>query len=730
MKSRTWRRKGDVPSILQDERAECGLACLAMVAAHFGHEISLANLRLKHPIESRGTTLQDLMNIATSIGLETRPIKCDLAEIADLAAPAVLHWDMSHFVVLASTRRDRFIVHDPAIGVRRLSLEEMSRHFTGVALELAPSESFERKEGEPRMGLLQFVIPQALSSGAIVRIGLLSILLEALMLWSPFYMQIVIDEGIAVGDFGLVAVLAAAFAVLTVGQVITSATRTLVIAQANAVASTQALSGLMNHLLRLPLAYFERRSVSHLLSRLRSASAIHSAIAAGIVSTFLDAVMAVGIVVMMILFSPLLTTVAVTGLALYFAIVAYFAPRIALASIDQVALGARQESELLDILRSSQSIKLGVTQAQRLARWKNRYLAQLENSLWMTSLGVYKGIGAQLVLGVESLLAIAIGATLVMEGRMTVGVLMAFLAYRGQFSGRVIGLVDKVIAVKAMNIHFDRVRDIVEQEPEPPSLVCTAPLRMAPALEARDLSYAFPGSGRLVFRGVNFKAEPGEVIAIFGPSGCGKTTFLKVMLGLLESASGEITLDGRPVTGMRDYILANRMSAVLQGDTLATGSLAENISGLDDAKDLTAIETAAMLAQIDREIRLMPMGYFSLIGELGHSLSAGQYQRVLLARTFYRGHKIVLLDEATSNLDAMTEAAIIANFRAIGATVLWVTHREQSRALASRTVEFSRMEDGSYTICDQNRNSVPDASTGGAFVSPPPTADGWSCSAP
>ncbi len=457
----------------------------------------------------------------------------------------------------------------------------------------------------------------------------------------------------------------------------------------------------------LPLAYFERRSVSHILSRIRSASAIHSAIATGVVESFMDAVMAIAILVMMFMISPLLAWIGIGSLAVYFLLVYLFSSGMARANIDQVAATARQEADLLEILRSTLSIKLGVSQARRVSRWKNRQVEQLESNLRIARFSVFRGASSQALLGVESLISIGVGASLVIESKLTVGVLMAFMAYRAQFSGRVTNLVDKYIVVKSLRAHYDRVRDIIEHKTEAPTLACQMPMAEQPRLEVRDLAYTFDGAPKPVFRGVNLAFGPGEVVAIYGRSGCGKSTFLKILMGLLPPTQGEVLADGSRTAPMRDYLLAYRMGAVLQGDTLATGSLADNISWFTEAKDLEAIEKAARGAQVDQDIRSMPMGYFTLVGELGNSLSAGQYQRVLLARLIYRNQRIAILDEATSNLDAKTEAAIIGELRARGMTVIWVTHREHSRALADRAIEFLPQLDGTFTAIERPHVAKP-----------------------
>ena len=686
-----WFGGRRVPLVLQTEAAECALACLAMVAAAHGHSTDLPTLRQQFSLSLKGATMADLVRMAGDLKLNPRALRAEPAQLAQLALPCVLHWDLNHFVVLTAVRGNMVTLHDPARGVRRMRLDELSRHFTGIALELTPAADFTPKTERQSVTLKQLLGPVRGLKRSLAQIFVLAAGLEAFVLLSPFFLQWVVDGVLVSADRDLLVTLGIGFGLLVLLQVAAAAIRSWAVLHLSATLNLQWLSNVFAHLMRLPMAWFEKRHTGDVWSRFAAVQQIQKTLTTHFIEAVLDGLLVVATLTMMLFYSVTLTLVVLGAVAAYAALRwAFFRP-LREATEEALVHEARQSSHFLESLRGVQSIKLFNRQADRQARFMNRVVDTMNADIATRKLELMFSVLHRLLFGVERVAVVWLGALLVMEQQLSVGMLFAFVAFKEQFAQRISALIDKGVELRMLRLQGERLADIVLAAPEDEGLPRLgrpdrAEVAETPRIEVRGLTFRYADGEPDVLRGVSFAVEPGESVAIVGPSGCGKTTLLKLMLGIHAPSAGELRVGGMPLAQLGLANWRDLVGTVMQDDALLAGSVADNICFFADAPDTRWIAECARLAAVHDEIEAMPMGYHTLIGDMGGSLSGGQRQRLLLARALYKRPRILLLDEATSALDIDRERTVNQQVRQLQLTRLIVAHRPETIASASRVI--------------------------------------------
>jgi len=681
-------RRHRVALILQTEAAECGVACLAMVSAFHGGEQDLGSLRRRFSPSPKGMRLTELMEMASMLGLAARPVKLDLPGLRFLSLPAILHWDFNHFVVLTRVSGNGVEIFDPAQGRKQLDLDAVSRHFTGVALELRTLPTFERRHAPTSVSFAQLLGHWPGFVPRVVRILLLSFLLEAATIAAPLFSQLVMDKAVPLGNRELVVHLAVGFLLLICIQTALSASRSWLMSCLGTEVSLRMVGNLFQHLIRLPITFFERRHLGEITSRFESLNAIQRTLTAGFLLSILDGLMALATLGMMFFYSAALTLIVLTAATLYALarMTLYRAHRMAIQA--QIARGAEQQSHLLESIRGAQSIKLFGRESARGGAWQNLAVSSSNSALRTQGFVVaYQALNT-LLFGAESILVMSVGAFAILGGTMTVGRLFAFIAFRLQFVNRIGSLTERAIDYSLLSLHRERVADIVLSDREPESLAASELPACPPSLTLVNVSFRYAPTEPLVLDNVNLHIDAGDFVAITGPSGCGKTTLMKVMLGLLEPTSGELRIDGIPVHRVGVKTWRSVTASVMQEDTLFAGSIADNIGFFDNPVDMPRVRRVTELAQIRTDIEAMPMGYETLVGDMGGLVSGGQRQRLLLARALYREPRALFLDEATSHLDGERESYVNAAIGDIKLTRVIIAHRAETIRAARRVINF------------------------------------------
>ncbi len=662
--------------MLQSEAAECGLTCVAMIAAHFGHRVNVGGLRRQFPTSMKGATLTQLISVASQLELAPRALRLELDEIADLKLPAILHWDLNHFVVLEKVSGKTATILDPASGRIAYSIESLGRHFTGVALELTPTAEFKPVDSLIRIRINDLWGKMLNYSGAMAQVLVLSLLLQVTALCLPFFMQLTIDEAIGQSNANLLALLVVGFVFVHLFSIVLRSLRAWVVLALGHSISFQLGGNVVRHLLRLPMQYFESRHVGDLMSRLRSVAPIQAILTQGIVNAVIDALLAVTTLVVMALIDMRLMMIVVVATLIYMIFRILIYPAIRRRTEDEIVAEAREDTYLMESMRAMRAIKLHAHETVRESGWRNRYVEIVNANYWASMYRIWTRLVESILSNGQLLLVVYIAALDVIADKMTIGMMLAFLSYRSSFMDSATALFDHAERWRLLSVHLERLSDIVAEKKEdilPAQLRLEAPA--PPSIIIEDLSFSYSPDDAPVLSNLSITIPAGSFVAIIGESGAGKTTLMRIMLGLLNPVGGRLLIDGQPLGPGNLSSWRARIGSVLQDDQLLSGTIADNISFFDDAASHEKIVAAAKLAHIDDTITAMPMGYQSLIGDMGAALSSGQRQRIILARALFRYPDVLFLDEGTANLDEGTERAIADVVKWLPFTRIIISHR-------------------------------------------------------
>ncbi len=686
-----FRRQKTLPVFLSSEMAECGLVCLAMISAFHGHRVDTTGLRSRYAISSSGMNLKGLVRLADRMNFSVRALRVEMEAIGELQLPAIIHWDLHHFVVLKSVHRGRVVIHDPSKGRVTYSYSQFSKHFTGVALELSPSVKFE---------VIEAVAPISINSlwtkfrgwrqGALL-IVLLSVSLQIASFVLPFQIQLTVDQAIGRNDSNFLAIVAVAFAAISVIRLSLSALRDWTLQIFNIQIVFQLTGNIVRHLLRLPSSYFQKRHVGDIVSRLGSARSIQTTLTQGLLSALLDGSMAVFSGILLLLYSKVLTIFVFGTLICVLLVNLLFYKKIRLLTAEQLNAFAQEQTILMETIRAATTIKLMGREAEREGIWRNLYVNASNSSVSASKSQLLSDFLKNIIISIQGVAILYIGGQTVMSGQnFSVGMLLAFIAFAQNFSDRSLSLVNKAFEFRMLGLHIERIADIIAHEPEVQAGT-DVDIDMKGEVELSDIAFRYGATDRWIFRNLSLKINAGEFVTIVGPSGGGKSTLIKIMLGLAVPEQGSIFLDSKEAQQSLWRSWRQQIGIVSQDDRLMSGTLADNISFFDPNANMELIEEAATNAQIHADILKMPMAYNTLVGDMGSSLSGGQRQRILIARALYRRPKMLILDEGTAHLDPATEEAIADLVGNMTLTRVVVAHRP---ALVERAHKVFRIDDG------------------------------------
>jgi ATP-binding cassette subfamily B protein RaxB len=664
-----------VPVVLQANAGECGIACLAMVAAAHGRPVGVAEIRRRVGYATLGNSLKALMELAQSVGLRGRALRLEPCDIRRLATPCVLLWGTHHFVVLKRATRRSWIVHDPAIGARRYRAADAARRFSGIALELTPAPC-EWSDEPPARLRLRTLWSQASGLGPVLAwITGLSIVLQVVALVSPLYVQLVVDDALARNDAELLPILAIAFAALTVMGAITTHVRSLIALEAGAVLEERLATNVCAHLLNLPLLYFVQRDIGDINARFGSLKPILRVLTSSLVTVVIDGLLATTTLFLLFRYHAGLAAVVVVCLLATLGLRLGVVGRLRALNADTIRCAAAEQTVFIESLRSIVSLKANAMETARTGVWHNRHLESVGAATTLAVFGTRVDLVQSLLSGLENVAVVYLGALAVIDAELTIGMLYAFIAYRTHFARAANGLLEQLVELRLLRLHLERLADIVLTPAQTTPREHLLEASIKGSISAQDVDFRYAPELSPVLEGVSLSIATGEHVAIVGGSGSGKSTLLRILLGLVEPTAGRVVVDGgRPIERCRRPLAAGT-GAVLQGDALFTGSIRDNVSLFALDVDEQRVVECCRRACIDEDIQTLPMGYETPIGDMGVTLSAGQAQRLLIARALYKSPRILVLDEATANLDDATRARVNASIRALGITVVRVTHR-------------------------------------------------------
>ena len=676
--------------IRQTESAECGLACIGMIADYHGFNTDLNYLRSRFSISQHGVNLKQLLAIANRLNLTGRAVQAGITSLSQLNLPCIIHWNLNHFVVLSKIDKLKAHVLDPAKGDLTFSIDDFGKHFTGIALELIPTSEFKPEKVKQQLKIGQLWSKSSGVGRAIGVVLFLSLILQGLTIISPFYLQTIVDNVFAYNDMDMLYLLAFGFGVVMLANNMTNFLRSMVILNFGSKLSYQIAANLFSHLINLPISYFEKRHTGDIVSRFGSIQQVKELLTTGLVTAIVDGVMALTIFAAMLIYNVKVSFIVLSFVAIYGFFRMFLYKPLLVLSEEGIVSKAAEETNFMESIRAIQTIKIFQKESDRKNIWQNKYIETINAEVKLSRLTILFELANGMLFGLENILVVFFLSVLIMQDAFSIGMLFAFMAYKQQFTQRMDGFITKLIELKMIGLHLGRISDIAFSKTENVSLDCSPSIDNIGIIEVKEVSFQYTKTDPIIISKLSMEFNKGESIALVGPSGCGKTTLIKLLMGLLNPTSGEITANGKSVLNSENY--RSRIAGVMQNDQLFSGSLMENIACFSSTIDEEKVISSAKFASIHADILNLPMGYQTLVGDMGTSLSGGQKQRIMLARALYKEPEILFLDEATSSLDVANESIINENIKRMMITRIIVAHRPETIRSAGRVIDISNTE--------------------------------------
>ena len=678
--------------IYQESTTDCGLACLAMIATYYGSNVTVRQLSEQCDIESTAIAAHDLVRIAGSLSLNSRVLRLEPEELPELITPCILHWKMNHFVVLESVNENKIVIIDPAMGRRSITASELDRAFTGIALEITRTENFVAKKTQPAISLSGLSRGLATEIKSLVYIITLVIALEILTLATPLISQVIIDGAITSHDkdFLLVAVLGGM--VLALCQFTLTVTGNIAKLRLSQRIGLRWSSNLFLHLMKLPWAYFQQRQLGEISSRVSALKPIKEFLLASITRTPIDVIVLVCTGSFMALYNiTLLWIVLVAGLC-YGLTQAIFHPFLRNATAERLILSAKEHAYFLESLRAALTIKMSGNVDYRANQWSNMIVDVQNRDTATQKIQIWSSGINTLIFGIESMSVLFVAGNSIIDSEMSIGMLIAFLSFKTNFTNRLSAIIDTVTQWHMHSVQCERLADVALQKSELTTSKTTQMLKTCLQIELVNVSFRQSIASPWIIKNASFIIKPGEFLAIIGRSGSGKSTLAKLILGLLEPTEGHILVNGIRLEEFGFSSLRAITGTVMQEDQVLNGTIMENITGFALEPCMNKVRNAAKTANLHNVICKLPMGYHTNISNACSTLSSGQRQRLYLARAIYKNPKLLILDEATNNLDLHSEQHIISSLKAMDITLISIAHRIESLALASRVISIENGE--------------------------------------
>lgn len=670
------RFRGRVPVLLQLNETECGAACLAMILSYFGRKTRVDECRTLLDVNRDGVTAQAIAREARRYGLTVRAFSVEPAELPQLPLPAIVFWEFNHFVVLERWSPTGVEVVDPALGRRSLTSAEFDAGFTGVVLTFAPGIDFQPRASTPRYSWVRYFVHVLCGQPRLlVQIGMASLFVQLLALASPYATQYLIDQVLPARNLHLLTLLGIGIALLTLMHGLVSLVRALLLIHLQARLDAQLMTGFVDHLLRLPFAFFQGRSSGDLLMRLSSNTHLRETLTGESFSLLLDSVLVLTYLGLLAWQAPSLALLAM-GFGLLQALLMISSASYQRQLVAELlAAEAQEQGYLVEALKGMATLKATGAESRAFSTWENLFYRALNATTRKNFVGAIVESSRGLLRALAPLTLLWVGVYGVMNGDLTLGKMLALNSVALLVLSPLSSLVHSAQRLQLTGAHLDRLADVLEAPPEQQAGAHPVQARLRGDIELKGVSFRYHADAPDVLRDLSLKIRAGQKVAIVGRSGSGKSTLGRLLLRLYTPTAGEIRYDGISAEGWDVRELRQQFGVVLQEPFLFSGSIRQNITLHAPDVDMERVRTVARLAAIDTEIEAMPMGYETLIAEDGSSISGGQRQRLALARALAPAPSILLLDEATSHLDPLTEAVLDANLNTLNCTRIVIAHR-------------------------------------------------------
>jgi ATP-binding cassette subfamily B protein len=670
-------RRRRVPVVLQMDATECAAACLAMVLGYHGREVQIAECRDHFGSGRDGVSARTMVDVARGYGMRVRVFSAEMSHFDQVRLPAIVYWNFNHFVVVERLTRAGVEVVDPAFGRRTLTHEEFGKSFTGVAMTLEPGVHFARSKGTyaPWRAHVRHLLSGPGLLSLMLQVAAASLLLPLLGLALPLLTKVIVDHVLALRLASVMTIVGVGILIVTLAQLVAGYLRSVLLIYLRGRFDAQMMVGLFEHLLQLPLRYFQQRTSGDLLMRLGSSAVIREMLTNQSLSLVLDGVLVLIYLALLLFQAPLFGVVTLAiGLV---QVILLLATTRQVHDLMQRHLIAQASTQSFGIqaLEGIATLKASGSEGVVLDYWSNLFFKELNISLKRNHLASLVNSALSALRTFSPMILLWFGAMLVLDGQMQLGTMLAYNAIALAFLMPLASLVSSAQQLQLAGAHLQRMADVIEAEPEQdPSTAGPTP-RLTGRIELENVSFRYGPGAAPVLHEIDLTIEAGQKVALVGRTGSGKSTLALLLLGLYAPTGGEIRYDGIPLQRLNLRMLRNQFGVVLQEPLLFSGSIRENVALNDPTVAFERIVETCKLVAIHDEIQEMPMKYETWVSGGGGGLSGGQRQRLSLARALAPRPSLLLLDEATSSLDVATEAQVDEGLSRLDCTRIVIAHR-------------------------------------------------------
>ncbi len=665
-----------VRPLVQMSKVECGLTCLAMMLTYHGRKTSVSELRTRFNVGRDGTSALGIVKAARAMGMRVRALSLQHTEMSRILLPAIVHWEFNHFLIVEHWSPKSVTVVDPATGRRRLTTEEFDGGFTGIAITLEPGPNFDQNAPPSSVSLRSYVIQgMKQAPGALVQILIASIVIQVFGLMLPFMTKVVVDQILPFKITNMMMVLGLGMILLFSAQTVTTLLREWLLVYLCARIDMHMMLGFFKHMLSLPYSFFQQRSSGDLLTRMASNTTIRDILSSNLIGTLLDSSMVVAYLFILLSQSvPFTLLTLLIGFLEMLLIVVTYRPVRELARQELSAQG-KSQGYLAEALNGIATVKAAGAEQEAFNRWSNHFFDQLSVSVRRGYITALANAAMSVLSSFSSVALLWLGAVEVLNGSMSVGTMLALNTLAGSFLSPLTSLVGRTQQLQMVQANLERLTDITSAEPEQHQQIVQSPPKLSGNVQLENVCFRYSSEGQDVLRSINLTIKAGQKIAIVGRTGSGKSTLGKLLLGLYLPTSGTISYDGVPLQHMRCQEVRRQFGVVMQDSMIFSGTILENLTLNNPTMSREQAMHAAQIAAIHGDVMKMPMGYDTFVGEGGSALSGGQRQRMAIARAVAHNPVILVLDEATSSLDVITEQRVAEHLESFACTQIIIAHR-------------------------------------------------------
>lgn len=675
----------------QAEEMDCGAACLAMLCRHYGINMTLGKLRELANVTAQGATLDSLARAGEALGFGTRGVQCTFDALQGFELPFIVHWEGYHYVVVYGVSPSQVWVADPAVGFKKMSVEEFERGWSGTCLVFTPGEQLLQLTAT-RSPWLRFVGYLRPYRKILLHLFLATFVIQMLGIVPPLIIQNILDGVLVHQNVGLLHLLILGLVISTVFTQVMSTLRAYLSNYMVRNLDFSMMAQFFKHTMSLPYSFFAKRKTGDILARFSENQTIRAFLTESTVTTLLNLLMVFMYFTILFFYNVKLTLLLIGFVIPIVALTVLATPRIKEYAREVFAASTDAQSFLMEALGGIETIKgMGSERPVRL-KWEKKYVKALETQYRSQSFSILVGLASQVLNSATTIVILWAGASLVLARELTIGQLMAFNALMGSVLGPLMGLVGLWSRMGDATVAMERLGDVLDIEPEqkPADVAARVVLPdLRGELKLEHMYFRYGGDDTpYVLEDIDIDIKPGQLVAIVGRSGSGKTTLAKLLVGFYPPSEGKIFVDGYEMNVIdRGYYRA-QVGYVMQSNLLFSGTIAENIASGDDSPDRRRVEEVAKMADAHAFISKLPLGYEQVVGERGVGLSGGQVQRLCIARALYHDPRLLVFDEATSALDTQSESNIMANMEAIlaGRTAVIIAHRLSTIIRADKIV--------------------------------------------